>query len=380
MKLHSKKIIVVADKLQDMGGGETVLAQICEALQPEIVFASTVSDKHDWKKFLGVNKIITPFWGGLVRNRFIWFVFYPVICFLMSRVRVSSDEPVIVYSSTLSKFAQISSKKRVVLYSNYPARGIFFPHEFFKSSIILFLVRPFVTLFRVFERNSIKKYKKIYVISETCKKAYNDTMGINPVVLNCPTDNEFYEYYEKSDHIQYSKRLLVGDKPTFVLVSRLVDWKNLEYVFRYFESQDKFKINIVGAGPLLEIYRNNYNRNCNFLGYMSVEDKIKVMDSSCGLVFPSVQEWSLVTIEANILGLPVLGVKCGATEETQTIYSEDNLPATCFVYESPESENLANAIEQFLSVNWDSSLIHSHSEKFSPRVFREKINIIVNEK
>jgi len=69
----------------------------------------------------------------------------------------------------------------------------------------------------------IKKYKNIYVISETCKKAYNDTMDINPVVLNCPTDNDFYEYYDKSSHVQYSKKLLMGDKPTVVLVYRMVD-------------------------------------------------------------------------------------------------------------------------------------------------------------
>jgi len=43
VKVYSKNIIVVADKLQDMGGGEIVLSQICEALKPEIVITTSVN-------------------------------------------------------------------------------------------------------------------------------------------------------------------------------------------------------------------------------------------------------------------------------------------------------------------------------------------------
>ena len=73
MKIHSKKIIVVADKLQDMGGGETTLSHICEALNPELILTTTMNKKHDWNKLLGGVKIVTPYWGKFVRNRYVWF-------------------------------------------------------------------------------------------------------------------------------------------------------------------------------------------------------------------------------------------------------------------------------------------------------------------
>ena len=73
MKVYSKNIIVVADKLQDMGGGEIVLSQICEALKPGIVITTSVNDKHDWCKLLGNVEVLTPFWGRFVTNRYIWF-------------------------------------------------------------------------------------------------------------------------------------------------------------------------------------------------------------------------------------------------------------------------------------------------------------------
>ena len=173
-----------------MGGGETVLAQISEALQPELVFTSTVNDKHDWKKFLGVNKIVTPFWGRFVQNRFIWLLFYPVICFLMSRIYITSKNSIFVYSSSISKFAQVISDKRVVLYSNYPARGVFFPAEFFKSKLVLFFVKPLAKLFSLFEEKNIKKYENIYVISDACGDAYKRAVGVNATVINCPIDEK----------------------------------------------------------------------------------------------------------------------------------------------------------------------------------------------
>lgn len=379
VKLYSKKIIVIADKLQDIGGGETVLAQICEALNPDFVLTSTVNKNHNWEKFLGVTKIVTPFWGRFVRNRFIWFLLYPAICFLMSRIKVNSDDSVLVYSSTVSKYVKVRSSKRIVLYSNYPARGIFFPQEFFKSKVILFLVRPLVAAFRGFEARCIRKYENIYVISEACQKAYKNQMEIDSIVLNCPTDNVFSDYYDQSTYTRQPEKMLSGAASTFVLVSRLVDWKNLNYVFEYFEQQEKLKLNVIGGGPLLDSYRKKYQRNCRFLGYLPVNEKLKIMRASCGLVFPSVQEWSLVTIEANSLGLPVLGVSCGATNETQITFLNPDASATCLTYDKPTLESLSCAMDKFVNLNWDSAFIHDHSRKFSPAVFREKMIKIVNE-
>lgn len=379
MKLFSKGKVVVADKLQDIGGAEIVLAQICKAIRPEFVLTSTVSNKHDWKRILGVDNIISPSWGVLVRNRHVWFMLYPLICFLMSRVRVDSDDSIFVYSSTASKYVNSNSKKKIALYSNYPARGIFFPREFFKSLISLYLIYPLVTLFRFFEIRCIKKYKEIYVISKVCKQAYKNKVGVDSQVLNCPIDEYYYGFYEKYDLNSYADRASSNKQQTFILVSRLVDWKNLDYVFNFFEKQSNLKLVVVGDGPLLEIYRKKYNKNCKFLGYLSANEKMEIMINSCGLVFPSAQEWSLAAIEANSLGLPVVGVRCGGTEETQVIFSQADVPATSIVYDNPNVDDLSSAMEQFLKVSWDSEFIHEHSKKFKPTVFREKIiNLVEN--
>ena len=377
VKLYSNKKVVIADKLQDMGGGEIVLAQICKALKPDFVFTSTVNKKHDWKEILGVDNIITPFWGRFVQNRLIWFLFYPLACFLMSRIHISSKESILVYSSSISKFSQVTSDKRVVLYSNYPARGVFFPAEFFKSKLVLFFVSPLAKIFSIFEEKHIKKYQNIYVISDACSDAYKRAVDVNTTVINCPIDESFYDYYERSGKIYYSERLLSFEKPVFVLASRLVDWKGLEYVLEYFNGQGKYVLNIIGGGPLFEVYKNKYKNNCNFLGYLRAEEKIKVMDASCGLVFPSVQEWSLVTIEANSLGLPVLGVKCGATIETQVLHSQGKEFFTCVTFDDPTVNDLSNAMEDFIKIKWDSAVIHKHSIRFNPEMFRAKINKIM---
>ena len=372
MKVYSKNIIVVADKLQGMGGGEIVLSQICEALKPGIVITTSVNDKHDWCKLLGNVEVLTPFWGRFVTNRYIWFLFYPVICLLMRRVSVYSEKGVFVYSSSASKFLKAESRKKVILYSNFPARGVFFPEDFFKSRAVRFFIKPLIAVWRNYEIGCVKRYKDIYVISQACREEYKKLMNVESTVLNCPTDNRFSE-------IEIDNKLDKNYRHTFVLVSRLVDWKDLDYVFEYFESQSIFKLKIIGDGALFTYYRKKFNKNCSFLGYLETSEKISVMGSSYALIFPSVQEWSLVTIEASSLGLPVLGVKCAATTETQILFSNSKKSATCLAYKENSCDSLSAAMHEFISIDWDSDFIHQHSKKYSPREFRKKIKgMVVN--
>jgi glycosyltransferase involved in cell wall biosynthesis len=380
MKVYSKKIIVVADKLQDMGGGEIVLSQICEALKPEMVITTSANDKYDWCKFLGGVEILTPFWGRFVTNRYVWFLFYPIICLLMRKVSVYSDKGVFVYSSSASKFIKAESRKKVILYSNFPARGVFFPGDFFKSRMVRFFIQPLIAVWRDYEIGCVKRYKDIYVISQACRKEYKKLMNVESTVLNCPTDNRFSEIeIDNTNHIKLYNNPDKNYSHTFVLVSRLVDWKGLDYVFEYFESQSIFNLKIIGDGALFTYYRKKFNKNCSFLGYLETSEKISVMRSSYALIFPSIQEWSLVTIEASSLGVPVLGVKCAATIETQVLFSDSNKLATCLTYEKNSCESLSAAMYEFISIDWDADFICQHSKKYSPREFRKKIKeIIVN--
>jgi glycosyltransferase involved in cell wall biosynthesis len=102
----------------------------------------------------------------------------------------------------------------------------------------------------------------------------------------------------------------------FVYVGRLVFYKNLEVVIKALQNIKevipKTKLIIVGSGPhkesLEKLVKNlKLESQVEFKGYVSVEEKTKLISTSNALVFPSLCEgFGLVILEAFVQERPVL--------------------------------------------------------------------------
>lgn len=102
----------------------------------------------------------------------------------------------------------------------------------------------------------------------------------------------------------------------FAYIGRLVFYKNLEIVIKAIkileEKYPKIKLVIAGGGPHkqnLEFMVNNLNlhNNIEFRGYVTQEEKLKLLSESKALVFPSLCEgFGLVILEAFAQRKPVL--------------------------------------------------------------------------
>jgi len=102
----------------------------------------------------------------------------------------------------------------------------------------------------------------------------------------------------------------------FVYVGRLVFYKNLEVVIKAINAiknlQPKVKLIVAGDGPhrkTLEslVERLSLQNHIEFKGYVSAEEKTKIIAESQALVFPSLCEgFGLVILEAFAQGRPVL--------------------------------------------------------------------------
>jgi glycosyltransferase involved in cell wall biosynthesis len=70
----------------------------------------------------------------------------------------------------------------------------------------------------------------------------------------------------------------------------------------------------------LSFFKSKFTK-INFCGFLSENDKLKIMKSSDIVFVPTAQEWSLVTIEANLVGTPVIAKYSNAIEEINNIIS-----------------------------------------------------------
>ncbi|MBP7832577.1 MAG: glycosyltransferase [Candidatus Levybacteria bacterium] len=116
----------------------------------------------------------------------------------------------------------------------------------------------------------------------------------------------------------------------------------------------------------------NKKTNIEFLGEVSDEEKLKLMEDAKAFVFAAFDEdFGITPVEAMGKGTPVIAFKSGGVLET-VIDSKTGL-----FYEPNTPNELNKAIEKFEKLKINSSDCQKQALKFSPKVFDQKIKEIV---
>lgn len=365
---------IVVDKLQsDRGGAEKVLKELCCAFPDATIYTTTIDDIGKWTSDLSGARIIAPFWGSLFRNRLVWFAFYPLICFLYSFTRIPKNSVVLVYSSSAGKFINLNGA-RAVLYTNFPARGIFAPELFFRNPFVRTVIAPFLALFKRYEIAQYKKFRDIYCISQGTKSILDRECGVTSTVIHCPISAHWFN----------SRRIVPNSgicksNHEYVLISRLTQWKQIDYIFDYFEGQTKRKLHVIGTGELLESYKARYKRSCIFHGFLEESELKLQIQKYKALIFPTVQEWGLPLIEANACGLPVVAIKSTAVNETQIVVKSEFESGTCVVYDAPLIASIEGALDLVERVVWSRTEMLRNADRFHPELFHKRIQAAIHE-
>lgn len=124
-------------------------------------------------------------------------------------------------------------------------------------------------------------------------------------VIECGIDKRFFEY-------NYKKK----ENPQICYVGRLKKYKSVHHLIEAFKKvKEKSKdsiLYIVGTGDYEKKLKNlvkklKIEKDVIFTGYVSEEEKIKILQESWISVYPSyIEGWGIVNIEANALKTPVI--------------------------------------------------------------------------
>jgi glycosyltransferase involved in cell wall biosynthesis len=361
------KIALVYDKFLVNGGGERIFGILLECFPQAEVYALNAYPKSYWEsKFQ--RRIHTPFLGFMFRSRFLVLFLYPLASFLMSTLKIDADIA-FVYSSTCGKYVQLNAKKRI-LYSNYPNRGLYETNKIVKNQIIKFLITPFVKIMRSWEMMQFAKFDKIFSISETSKDALLRYCGVESEILRCPYDRN-------AINNTVNKIIVERNFPFFLLVSRLEPEKDLSHVIEAFNKTD-IKLKIIGDGSDFKFLQKKSSKNIEFLGFVKDDELVTQLLKCSALIFPSEIEYSLVPIEANSLGKPVISFDSRAAREILIDIKLDKKNGTAVFYSKKTGESLLAALDYFKYCNWDTNRLIKNTLRFSPDLFKSRVSFIVN--
>ena len=106
------------------------------------------------------------------------------------------------------------------------------------------------------------------------------------------------------------------DKSDFyLLISRLVSWKRIDYVLDAFSELPEKNLKVLGTGNMLKKYQRNTPPNVEFLGFVSETEKIKLLSNTKGLIIPQDEDFGLVIIEALRCCAPLIYYNKGGASE-----------------------------------------------------------------
>jgi len=159
----------------------------------------------------------------------------------------------------------------------------------------------------------------------------------------------------------------------YLMVGQLVAYKNTRLAVKAFNKSGK-RLVIIGAGAELADLKKIAGDNIQLLGYQSF-DVIRRYYARCkALIFPGVEDFGMVPVEAMASGRPVIALSQGGALDT-VIDGE-----TGVFFAEPDVSALNGAVNKFEEnyQAFSSERIRLHAEQFDSAVFKSKIKVFID--
>jgi len=191
-------------------------------------------------------------------------------------------------------------------------------------------------------------------------------------------------YYNREAEVVYGpapveKYLDTQRKPSdyYLFFGQITDYKRADIAMEACVKSGR-KLVVAGGGAKKSIIRK-YNKTglVQFLGRVS-DDKIAGLFSGAkALLFPGIEDFGLVPVEANAAGCPVIAFRGGGALETV----KENVTGIFFDRQTPQS--LIEAMDYFEKneVTFaDRQMFNDHVRQFSRIAFQERVRNVLAER
>jgi len=362
------RVALIHDWLTGMRGGEKVLELFCTyfpsaPLWTLLYIPKTVSPVISNRKIHTSLLQYLPFSKSKYRH------YLPLFPFLAEMTRVREFDLVISSSHAVAKAMVKKNKKNNpfhICYIHTPMRYAWdrFDDYFGPKKVGPFLSRyffkPICKLLQIYDLKTAPRVDVFIANSDFVKERVNRIYGRKAYVLHPPVNLKRFATVPRSPRDWY------------LMVTALVPYKNIDDAI-YACGRLGRKLRIVGSGPeekRLKDLVQSIGADVEFLGFLPDDELIQHYSQGKALLFPGIEDFGIVPVEAIAAGCPVIAYKYGGildsmTEETAVFYNEQS------------SEKLESAILNFESIQFDEKRLRARAEEFSEDRFLQKFEKIL---
>lgn len=358
-------VALVHEFLTQFGGAERVLQALHEMFPKAPIFVLVKDEKIIREHFPKAD--IRASWLQKLPG---WYKQYLVLMpKAIESLELSGYDLVISDSSAFAKGVITKPPTKHISYIHTPTRYLWGETEFYLKTAAPWLLRPLLSLiipwlrrwdFKAAQRPDILIANSKEVQSRIKKYYHRDITVIHPFV-----DDRFL-----------NSKFAIRHPDFYLTGGRLVPYKHYDIVVDAFKKNGK-PLKIVGSGYGLSALKKQAlgTKNIEFLGHVSDQELIKLYQQTKAYIFPALEDFGIVTLEAQACGTPVICYGKGGSLETMI----DGKTGVYFNEQTPQAVN--TAIEQFERFEQDGLfnpwIARKHALHFSKKKFKIELKKVI---
>jgi glycosyltransferase involved in cell wall biosynthesis len=354
------KIVLAHDSFTQFGGGERVIKTIHEVYPHSPIY--TLASNPKVESYLDGAIVKTSALQKLYKlfpHLQVWFVLVPII------LKFFKIEDTDVLLSSSSAYIKGLNKPRGSIHINYchtPTRFLWNDAVYAEEEIHPIL-RPFMRMyFWWLRRWDLRAASGVdYFIANSkevqqrIKKYYNrDSEVIYPGV-----DTEFWvPTIKKKDY--------------FLIAGRITPYKGYDTIIKIF-NELKLPLHVVGEGRYQNYLKSIAKPNVTFYGKISDEALRDQYSGALAFIYPQVEDFGLMPIEASSCGTPTIALAKAGSLETVIAGVTGELLTEFSV------ETLQPIIQKIYAHQYHQESMQLHAQKFSKTKFQTQIKQFVEQ-
>jgi glycosyltransferase involved in cell wall biosynthesis len=350
------KIVIVADAMVGLGGGERVVEVLAEAFPQAPVYTLLYDPKHAPK--FDAERVVTSwlrwFPGGSRYSK----ALLPLYPNAVESLDLSYFDIIISSNHTLAKGVLRTSEQIHVCYCHTPMRAIW-ENTHTELKRLPGILRPFARqLFsglRVWDFAAAARVNAFIANSVITKKRIATHYGgRESSIITPPIDTE-----------RFTPGGEVGDY--YLVVARNAPYKRIDLAVAAAVKLGR-RLIVVGEGT---DRLKDSSGLVSFRGKIGATELTELMRGARALLSPQLEDFGMAMLEMNACGRPVIAYKKGGALESLVDGK------TGVFFEEQEVASLIDAIHRFEKLAFDPAAIRLHAEGFSKERFMQKMRDLV---
>ncbi len=346
------RVAVVHEWLTIPGGSEKVLCAILDLL-PQAELFTTIYDPAPWPQSITSRRVHTSALNALPGARNHYSYLLPLMDAAFRRFDLSSFDLVISSNHACAKNVRTPPGALHVCYCHTPMRYAWDP-AFFDGEAIGSLTRRLLPIVTAWLRRV-----------DRLRAAGPDVFVANSTFVA----DRIREAYGRDSHVihppvEVAGLLAVARDPgdAYLVFGRLVPYKRADIAVQACQRLGR-RLIVAGDGRDMDRIRRISTGSTELIGAVPELEVPRLFSRARALLFPGLEDFGIVPVEAQAAGLPVIAYGAGGVRDSVI----DG--RTGVLYEPGTVDGLCAAIERFESLTLDERELRSNALRFAPSRF-----------